>query len=72
MAKDKRNRVALNSSLAGKIPYSRCFEEEGIIRSLDGRYTRMYRVHGISEENAAGYDGEAAERRMAAILNALP
>ena len=72
MGKDKRNRLAISGSLAGRISYSRCYEEEGIIRSPDGRYTRMYRVHSIDGENAAEYDAETAKRRMAEILNALP
>ena len=72
MRKDKRNRVAISSTLSGKIPYQRCFEEDGIIRSADGRYTRMFFIHGIGEEEAAGFDGKTAQQRMAAIFHALP
>jgi len=68
----KRNQVAINSALSAKISYRRCFEEDGIIQTQDGRYTRMFRVSRIGTEETAGFDVKTAQQKMAAILDALP
>ena len=72
MKRIKKNRISIGSSLAGRIPYRRCHEEEGIIETQNGRFTRMYRIHGIDTDQATGYDPKTAQQKMAEIINGMP
>lgn len=68
----KKNNITINSSLAARIPYTRCFNEEGIIQSKDGRYTKMYLVEDIKPENISEFNSKVAQQKMAILLDAFP
>ena len=53
--KRKKTNITINSSLASRLPYSKCYEEEGIIQTKDGRYTKMYIVEDIKPENISDF-----------------
>ena len=72
MFKKKKTNITINSSLASRLPYSKCYEEEGIIQTKDGRYTKMYIVEDIKPENISDFNYKIAQQKMEILLNSFP
>ncbi|MCR5102733.1 MAG: hypothetical protein K6B41_15400 [Butyrivibrio sp.] len=66
---NKKNNVAIDKTLSKKIPYIKAYEEEGIIVSNDGNYTKMYLVEDVNPENAKEYNIDIATEKMQEILD---
>ena len=43
----KNSTVNIDATLASKIPYAGCYEEEGIIESIPGKFSKMYMVEAL-------------------------
>ncbi|MCR4763460.1 MAG: hypothetical protein K5696_08005 [Lachnospiraceae bacterium] len=68
----KKKTLAIDGRMAAMIPYRDAYPKLGIIKGLDGRFTKMYRVGEIHTDSVAVYDSTAAEQAMEKLLNALP
>ena len=72
MKKKKQKSLAIEESLAGKIPYACGYEEEGMIRVGKDRYTRMYEVSDMDPEELLDFDAKIMHNRMEELLNGFP
>ncbi len=68
----KKKAITIDPSIAQRIPYSRCCEEEGMIIVGEDKYTRMYAISGVKAEQLANYDSATAHNRMETLLNGFP
>lgn len=72
MFKKKRNSLNIDKTMAAKIPYLRCYEEEGMIETRQGVYTKSYLIEDIRPENISDYDTDMIMSRIESLINALP
>ena len=72
MRKKKQKSLAIEESLARRIPYACTYEEEGMIKVGANRYTRMYRVSDMDPEQLSDFDAKIMHNRMEQLLNGFP
>ena len=71
--KKKDNGIAIDQSLASRIPYIRCYEDEGIIETTEGNFSKSY-IIGSPDETSATNDAAiaAARQSLALLMNDFP
>lgn len=72
MFKKKKVKININPILAAAIPYTNCYQEEGIIETIPGTYTKMYMISDLRPENLAAYDAKIEEDVVKKLLCAFP
>lgn len=70
MKKDRNTYT--DRSLLSKIPYICGYEEDGMIESVQGQFSRMYAIEEMKTENISSFDTQAANRKVEELLNSLP
>lgn len=54
--------------LAQLVPYTRCFEDEGIIETTPCNFTKMYMISDINPEDLKNYDVKAEEQYLKDLI----
>lgn len=72
MAKKKKNKLAVSDIVRRKIPYVRCFEEEGIIETRPNQFSKCYLIDEVDPVNAQDYTVASFNKKFKALLNTIP
>lgn len=68
----KRSSVAIDKNLASKIPFVRCYEEEGIIETTPGNFSKTYIIGEIDTEQISKTSQASARQVMQTLMNSFP
>ncbi len=64
--------VAIDKNLASKIPFIRCYKEEGIIETTEGNFSRTYVIGEIDMEQIEKTSQASARQVMQKLMNSFP
>ena len=64
--------VAIDRNLAAKIPFLRCYEEEGIIETTAGNFSKTYIIGEIEMEQIEKTSQASARQVMQGLMNSFP
>lgn len=67
-----KNKVAIDQKLASKIPFIRCYEEEGIIETTAGNFSKTYIIGEIDTEQISKTSQASARQVMQVLMNSFP
>ena len=68
----KNTDIAIDSNLAGKIPYITCYDEEGAIETKPGHFTKTYLVGEIDTEQIPKTSTASARQILQVLMNSFP
>lgn len=68
--------LTASKDIKNKIPYTRCFEEEGMFETVPGTYTKAYVIKDMSANKASGmmasFNMDVLTKNFANLLNEIP
>ena len=64
--------VAISKNLASKIPFIRCYEEEGIIETTPGNFSKTYIIGEIDMDQIEKTSSASARQVMEQLMNSFP
>ncbi len=64
--------VAIDNNLAAKIPFLRCYEEEGIIETTAGNFSKTYIIGEIDMDQIERTSQASARQVMQGLMNSFP
>lgn len=70
--KKKQNGIAIDPNLASRIPYVRCYEDEGIIETSEGNYSKSYIIGAIDQNAVTDMSIVTARQSLALLMNDFP
>ncbi len=72
--KEKHNKKSLTitKAIAEKIPYNRCFEEEGVFETSEGTFSKAYVIKDLPSQSVKGFNNELLVKKFSHLLNDLP
>lgn len=68
----RKNALRASREIADKIPYLQCYEEEGMIETAKGVYTKTYTIEDVKPENVENFDEEILIKNFSILLNNIP
>lgn len=68
----KKSALRAPQQIADKIPYVRCYEEEGMIETEDGVFTKAYVIEDVKPGNIKNYEESFLIKNFAALINTIP
>ena len=68
----KRNTLVATKAIKERIPYLRCFEEEGMIETSKGVYSRAYFIEGMPDKSIKNMNNKMFMKKYQGLLNRLP
>lgn len=70
--RNKKNPLKADRAMKAKIPYVCCYEEDGIIESSSGVFSKSYLVGEVDAEEAAGSNLDLINRKTSQLLAGFP
>jgi len=70
--KKNKSGVAIDANLAAKIPYVKCYEEEGVIETKPGNYSKSYIIGEIDTDEIPKTSQASARQVMQVLMNSFP
>ena len=70
--KKKENGIAIDQNLASRIPFIRCYEDEGIIETSESNFSKSYIIGTVDQAAANDMSIAAARQSLALLMNDFP
>ena len=70
--KKNENSIAIDQSLASRIPYTKCYEDEGIMETIPGNFTKTYIIGDLDQKAAQSSSVVTARQTLALLMNDFP
>ncbi len=68
----KKSSISIDRNLSSKIPFMRCYEEEGIIETTSGNFSKTYSIGEIDIEQISKTSQASARQVLQALMNSFP
>ena len=70
--KKEGSMLAAAKEIKRRIPYLRCFEEEGMIETSKGEFSKAYFIEGLSDKSIKNMNNKMFTKKFQGLLNNLP